>query len=133
MAPPCAHELAPVPQRTHHRDEPGSSAIPILAPAAVGNKDHAGTLVESNRRKQRMSKYLIVIAVVGTFAVPAVAQTTTTTTEYFVVQDTTTKKCTIVENKPTTTTVVQVGPVAFKSRTEAEAGMKTIKVCETTN
>jgi hypothetical protein len=80
-----------------------------------------------------MSKYLIVIAVVGTFAVPAVAQTTTTTTEYFIVQDTTTKKCTIVEKKPTTTSVVQVGPVAFKSRTEAEAGMKTIKVCETTN
>ena len=54
------------------------------------------------------------------------------TTEYYVVQDTTTKKCTIVDKKPTTTTnIVQVGPVAFKSRTEAEAGMKTVKVCET--
>ena len=45
--------------------------------------------------------------------------------------DATTKKCTIVDKKPTTTTSVQVGPVAFKTRTEAEAGMKTIKVCET--
>ena len=53
-------------------------------------------------------------------------------TEFYVVQDTTTKKCTIVDQKPTTTTttVTQVGPVAFKTRQEAESGMKTIKVCE---
>ena len=50
-------------------------------------------------------------------------------TEYYVVQDSATKKCTIVDKKPTTTTVVQVGPMAFKTRTEAEAGMKTITVC----
>ena len=47
-------------------------------------------------------------------------------------QDTKTKRCTIVDKKPTTTTTVtQVGPVAFKTRTEAESGIKTIKVCET--
>jgi hypothetical protein len=63
-------------------------------------------------------------------AVPAFAQSTTTT-EYYVVQDTASKRCTIVDKKPTTTTTVQVGPMAFKSRTEAETGMKTIKVCET--
>jgi len=51
--------------------------------------------------------------------------------EFYVVQDVKTKKCTIVDKKPTTTTMVQVGPMAFKSRTEAESGMKTIKVCET--
>ena len=62
-------------------------------------------------------------------AAPAFAQTATT--EYYVVQDTTTKRCTIVDKKPTTTTVVQVGPAMFKTRTEAETGMKTIKVCET--
>jgi hypothetical protein len=62
-------------------------------------------------------------------AVPALAQSTVT--EYYVVQDTTTKHCTIVDKKPTTTTIVQVGPVAFKTRAEAESGMKTIKVCET--
>jgi hypothetical protein len=45
------------------------------------------------------------------------------------VQDSSTKKCTIVDKKPTTTTVVQVGPMAFKTRAEAEAGMKTITVC----
>jgi hypothetical protein len=80
-----------------------------------------------------MLKYLFAVAATVACAVPASAQTTTTTTEYYVVQDTSTKKCTIVEKKPTTTTVVQVGPVAFKTRTEAEAGMKTIKVCESTN
>ena len=62
-------------------------------------------------------------------AFPAAAQTTAVE-EYYVVQEPTTKKCTIVNQKPTTTNVVQVGPLAFKTRTEAEAGMKTIKVCE---
>jgi hypothetical protein len=71
-------------------------------------------------------KYLIAAALVSACAVAASAQTTT---EYYVVQDSATKKCTIVDKKPTTTTVVQVGPMAFKTRTEAEAGMKTITVC----
>ena len=61
------------------------------------------------------------------FAGSAFAQTMST--EYYVVQDTSTKKCTIVDKKPTTSTIVQVGPMAFKTRTEAEAGMKTITVC----
>ena len=74
-----------------------------------------------------LTRYMVGAAIAVCFALPASAQTT----EYYVVQDATTKKCTIVEQKPTTTSVVQVGPVAFKSRTEAEAGMKTIKVCET--
>jgi hypothetical protein len=71
-------------------------------------------------------KYLIAAALVSACAVAASAQTTT---EYYVVQDSATKKCTIVDKKPTTTTMLQVGPVAFKTRTEAEAGMKTITVC----
>jgi hypothetical protein len=72
-----------------------------------------------------IGKYLIGAALAATLAASASAQTVA---EYYVVQDTATKKCTIVEKKPTTT-VVQVGPMAFKSRTEAEAGMKTITVC----
>jgi hypothetical protein len=59
-------------------------------------------------------------------AVPAFAQTT----EFYVVQDSTTKKCTIVDKKPTAQTTVVVGDgKVFKTRTEAEAGMKQIKVC----
>jgi hypothetical protein len=54
-----------------------------------------------------------------------------TTTEYYVVQDTQTKKCTIVDKKPTTTTTVVVGNGVFKTRAEAETGMKTVKVCTT--
>ena len=68
---------------------------------------------------------ILAAAVVLSFCGAAYAQT-----EFYVVQDTTTKKCTIVDKKPTTTTMVQVGPVAFKTRAEAETGMKTIKVCE---
>jgi hypothetical protein len=75
-------------------------------------------------------KFLIASAAAAAIAVPAFAQTTTVE-EYYVVQDPGTKKCTIVNQKPTTTSVVQVGPMAFKTRTEAESGMKTIKVCET--
>ena len=73
-----------------------------------------------------ISEYLIGAVLASALAASASAQAVT---EYYVVQDTATKKCTIVDKKPTTTTVVQVGPVAFKTRNEAEAGMKTITVC----
>ncbi len=74
------------------------------------------------------SKYLVAAALAALLATSASAQTVT---EYYVVQDTGTKKCTIVEQKPTVTTIVQVGPVAFKTRTEAETAMKAITVCTT--
>jgi len=54
---------------------------------------------------------------------------TTTSSEFYVVQDASTKKCTIVDKKPTSSTTVVVGDGVFKSRTEAETGMKSIKVC----
>ena len=41
-----------------------------------------------------------------------------------------TKKCTIVDQKPTTTTTI-VDHGIFKTRSDAETGMKTIKVCTT--
>ena len=76
-----------------------------------------------------MARLAIAAALATAIAVPAFAQSTAT--EFYVVQDSSTKKCTIVDKKPTTTTTVtQVGPVAFKTRQEAETGMKTIKVCE---
>ena len=53
------------------------------------------------------------------------------TTEFYVVQDSSTKKCTIVDKKPTTTTTVVVGDGVYKTRTEAETAMKTVKVCTT--
>ena len=72
-----------------------------------------------------MKKLLLSTAVVAFTVTSAFAQTT----EFYVVRDTTTKKCTIVDKKPTTTTTTVVGNGVYKTRTEAETGMKTIKVC----
>jgi len=50
---------------------------------------------------------------------------------YYVVQDVKTKKCTIVDKKPVASEATVVGPegVVYKTRTEAETAMKTVKVC----
>jgi hypothetical protein len=74
-----------------------------------------------------MQKLLLSSAVIAFTATSALAQTAVTT-EYYVVRDATTKKCTIVDKKPTTTTTI-VDNGVFKTRTEAETGMKTMKVC----
>jgi hypothetical protein len=72
-----------------------------------------------------MKTFLVSVTAAAIMTGAAYAQT-----EFYVVQDTSTKKCTIVDKKPTTTTTVVVGDgKVFKSRTEAETGMKTIKVC----
>ena len=69
-------------------------------------------------------KTLIAAAVMTAFAAPAFAQ------GFYVVQDVTTKKCTITETKPASTDVTVVsGDTVYKTKTEAEAGMKTVKVC----
>lgn len=72
-----------------------------------------------------MKKLLIAAALVG-FATPVLAQG-----EFYIVQDTATKKCTIVDKKPTVTTQTVVSPsgTVYKTRAEAESGMKTVKVC----
>jgi hypothetical protein len=74
-----------------------------------------------------MKKFLIAGAVAA-FAVTSAFAQTTVSSEFYVVRDASTKKCTIVDKKPTTTTTV-VDNGTFKTRTEAETGMKTIKVC----
>jgi hypothetical protein len=74
-------------------------------------------------------KTVLIAAAVSAFALTSVfAQTGVSSSEYYVVRDATTKKCTIVDKKPTTTTTI-VDKGTFKSRTEAETGMKTMKVC----
>lgn len=73
---------------------------------------------------------LLAVSLVTAFSTVALAQTTTS--EYFVVQDVKTKKCMIVDKKPTTTTeTTVVGNGVYKTRTEAETGMKSVKVCTT--
>ena len=45
-------------------------------------------------------------------------------------QDVKTKKCTVTETKPTSTeTTVVSGDTVYKTKAEAETGMKTVKVC----
>jgi hypothetical protein len=65
------------------------------------------------------ARLITAAALVVAFAAPALAE------EFYVVQDTATKKCTIVDKKPTMATESTV----YKTRAEAEAGMKTVKVC----
>ena len=81
-----------------------------------------------------LSKKLIVSAFfMAAFSATTLATTTTTSTTYYVAQDVKTKKCTIVDKKPadtTTMTILGDGAV-FRTRTEAEGSMKSIKVCTT--
>jgi hypothetical protein len=50
---------------------------------------------------------------------------------YYIVQDVKTKKCSIVDKKPVAAenTVVAPDGTVYKTRTEAETAMKTVKVC----
>ena len=73
-----------------------------------------------------MKKFLMIGALA--FAATTIAETAMAA-EFYVVRDTTTKKCTVVETKPTTTTTTIVDNGIFKTKTEAETGMKTTKVC----
>jgi hypothetical protein len=82
--------------------------------------EEPATLEEENMKL----KILTVATLMTVVAAPAYAQS------FYVVQDVKTKKCTITETKPTTTeTTVVSGDSVYKTRTEAETGMKTIKVC----
>jgi hypothetical protein len=69
-------------------------------------------------------KKLIAATLLIAFVTPALAAD-----EFYVVQDVKTKKCTVVDKKPTTTETTVVGNGMYKTRTEAETGMKTVKVC----
>src|SRR5438105_13278400 len=70
-------------------------------------------------------KLIVAAAALTAFVIPAFAADT-----YYVVQDAKTKKCTITEMKPTSTeTTVVSGETVYKTKVEAESGMKTIKVC----
>ena len=70
-------------------------------------------------------KKLVAIAMLVAFVSPALAAD-----EFYVVQDVKTKKCTITETKPASTDVTVVsGDTVYKTKAEAETGMKTVKVC----
>jgi hypothetical protein len=81
-----------------------------------------------NPEEDALKKILMISALA--FAAATVAETASAA-EFYVVRDSTTKKCTIVDTKPTTTTTTVVDNGTFKTKTEAETGMKTMKVCTT--
>jgi hypothetical protein len=62
-----------------------------------------------------MLKKIVLAACVGAFCSSAAMAA-----EYYVVQEKSTKKCKVVEARPTETTWVQVGPLDFKTRDEAD-------------
>jgi hypothetical protein len=66
------------------------------------------------------------LKVLGLAAAAALVSTAALAAEYYVVQEKTTKECKVVETRPTETTWVQVGPLAFKTRDEAEKQVKVI-------
>jgi len=65
----------------------------------------------------------------GALAASVIGAQAASAAEFYIVRDATTKKCTIVDKKPTVTTTTVVGNSVYKTRTEAETGMKTVKVC----
>jgi hypothetical protein len=59
-------------------------------------------------------------------AAAAMLSSTALAAEYYVVQEKATKKCKVVETRPTETTWIQVGPLAFKTREEADKQLTVI-------
>jgi hypothetical protein len=73
-------------------------------------------------------KIFALSALAALSAAPALAQTVTVD-EYYVVRDPDSKKCTIVEHKPVVATSI-VDNGTFKTRTDAEAAIKTMENCK---
>lgn len=72
-----------------------------------------------------MKKTLVLTALLSLgFASTALAD------EYYVVRNPDTQKCEVVTTKPTDKeTITQIGPIQFKTKTEAEDKMKTVTIC----
>ena len=70
-------------------------------------------------------KYAFCAIALAAFVTPALAAN-----EFHVVQDIATKKCTIMEQKPTAATMTVVSTTVYKTQDEAQAGLKTLKACE---
>ena len=49
--------------------------------------------------------------------------------DYYIVQEPTTKRCRIVEERPAPGVGVQIGPIGFGVRAEAESRMRAVEEC----
>jgi hypothetical protein len=76
-----------------------------------------------------LTRFIVSTAIAASLALPSAAAFAQDA--YYIVQDVKTKKCTVVDKKPVATEATVVGPdgVVYKTRTEAENAMKTVKVC----
>ncbi|MBV9827148.1 MAG: hypothetical protein JO001_16005 [Alphaproteobacteria bacterium] len=76
-----------------------------------------------------LTRFMTSAAIAASLVLPSVAAFADDS--YYVIQDVKTKKCSIVDKKPVATESTVVGPdgVVYKTRTEAETAMKTVKVC----
>ena len=92
------------------------------------NKRSELRLTKASRHLEEDTLKKILLIGALAFAASTIAQTASAA-EFYVVHDTATKKCTVVDTKPTTTTTTIVDNGTFKTKTEAETGMKTMKVC----
>jgi hypothetical protein len=72
-------------------------------------------------------------AVIAALTLPALGALAQGAASFYIVQDVKSKKCTIVDKKPVASEATIVGPegTLYKTRTEAETAMKTVKVCTT--
>ncbi|MBV8493024.1 MAG: hypothetical protein JO162_06055 [Alphaproteobacteria bacterium] len=77
-----------------------------------------------------LKRFVTSTVIAAALAIPSTAFAQDT---YYVVQDVKTRKCTILDKKPATTeyTVVGSDGAVYKTRTEAESAMKTVKICTT--
>jgi hypothetical protein len=78
-----------------------------------------------------LTRFMTSTAIAAALVLPGFAFAQAPATSYYVVQDVKTKKCTVLDKKPVATEATVVGPegVVYKTRTEAETAMKTVKVC----
>jgi hypothetical protein len=77
-----------------------------------------------------LKRFVTSTAVIAALTLPALSALAQDSA-FYIVQDVKTKKCTIVDKKPVATEATVVGPdgAIYKTRTEAETAMKTVKVC----
>lgn len=70
------------------------------------------------------ARLLVAGLVLGAMTLPAFSA------QFYIVENQKTHKCTVVSKKPATkTTVTVVGDTVYKTKTEAQNAMKTVKVC----
>src|SRR3954454_838967 len=78
-----------------------------------------------------LTRFVTSTAIAAALLIPSVAAFAQDS--YYIVQDVKTKKCTIVDKKPVASEATLVGPdgTIYKTRSDAESAMKTVKVCTT--